>query len=108
MAQARASAPQTTPKNLPRLDDWRPGVCSEAAFTPEECERIIALAGEYEPGLITGSQEFGEENRDCRVTWITPDMAGTRWLFEKTLGVVAGANQTFYGSTCSASPSVCS
>jgi hypothetical protein len=82
------------PKDLPRLKDWTPAVAREGFLNSEECDGIVALRDELEPGKVTGEDEV-RSHRKCMVSWIEPT-PGNRWVFQKTGNLVAQVNNSLY------------
>jgi PKHD-type hydroxylase len=87
--------PAIKPKDLPRLKDWKPAVASEGIFNSEECNGIIALRDEMEPGQVTGGGE-AQSHRKCMVSWIEPTTPGSGWVFEKASHLIAQVNDSLY------------
>lgn len=96
-AQMREGDIDIKPKDLPRLNEWKPAVSSPGYFTPEECDKVIAYSGEMESGHVEGEDEK-KSNRQCQVAWIEPTTPGTEWIFQKTKFLVDEANGKFYRS----------
>ena len=78
------------PRELPRLDQWSPGVAGEGIFSPEECARIRALRGEVKEGDILGDDPKAAY-RSSKVSWIRPSEE-SNWLFQKCAGVCGQVN----------------
>ncbi len=83
------------PKDLPRLDEWKPAISSPGYFTPEECDKVIAYCGEMVSGHVEGEDEE-QSNRQCKVAWINLGTPGANWIFDKTSFLVKEANAKFY------------
>ncbi len=86
--------PITLVKRRPFNKDWN--VCGhfEAAFGPEECDRIIALRKEMKVGEATPVPNAGV-HRDSRICWVRPS-PDSAWLFEKLRQAVVHVNNTVY------------
>ena len=69
-------------------------VHAEAVFTPAECLRIVGLAEAMVPAEVEGVVGVGRY-RDSEVSWVRPGPE-TNWIFERTMGFVAQANQSSY------------
>jgi len=65
-------------------------------FSPGECARIIALAGEFEP-MDAGVHEDAHSAPDVRQSTIRALRrdASTRWLYEKVEGAVLEVNRQY-------------
>ena len=65
----------------------------DAAFTPEECRRIVALAEPEcaEVGSIEGDDEV-DRVRSSSVSWLAAD-DDTWWIFERLARLVREANE---------------
>lgn len=82
------------PQDLPRLSNWTPAVAREGFLDSAECDGVIALRGEVEPGGVTGEDE-AHSHRKCMVSWIEPTQ-DNNWLFQKTGDIVTKANNSLY------------
>lgn len=68
----------------------------EAAFTPEECEKIIALVGDnWQRALVGGGAEDGTRRRSD-VAWLNWN-ANDNWLWDKLADWTTNINQQFFG-----------
>jgi len=87
------------PRQVPRLTQWAPGVASEAAFTADECDRILALGGHMKDSRVFDTHGGGEvpadDYRNSHVTFIRPS-EDSKWLFDKLGAIVGQANQVHY------------
>lgn len=83
------------PKDLPRLNEWKPAISSPSYFTPEECAKVIDYCGEMESGHVEGEDEK-QSNRQCQVSWIEPTTPGAQWIFDKAGFLVKEANEQVY------------
>ncbi len=76
------------------MKNWTPAVAREGFLNSEECDGILALRDELEPGKVTGEDE-ARSHRKCMVSWIEPT-PGNRWVFQKTGNLVAQVNNSLY------------
>jgi PKHD-type hydroxylase len=76
---------------LDRLESW---AYWDNVFTPEECERIVAIGKKLRPKKAT-TLSAEEGVRDSKVSWIQPS-ADTNWIFERVTGVVMSLNTQFF------------
>ena len=65
----------------------------ESVFTPDECERIIAI-GSKRPREDARVQSYGNSARVGHVAWIDP-AADTIWVYQRLATIVAWVNQAF-------------
>lgn len=85
--------PITLVKMRPFNKDWNVSGHFEAAFGPEECDRIIALRTEMKVGE-TSFPDAGLQ-RDSRICWVRPS-PDSAWMFEKLRQAVVHVNNTVY------------
>lgn len=78
-----------------------PYVFFKDLFTPEECDKIIALSKVLEPqvakiGSIDGVGQINETKRRTEVFWLHWKEEHT-WIFEKLANAIANANTEWWG-----------
>ena len=81
-------------EQLQSLSDWRPMVCYEGAFSPEECWRILGYFTDMKSGTVAGKPN--ERVRVSDVQSLAPDEEN-RWLFAKLVQQISTINRRHYG-----------
>ena len=66
---------------LPRLAEWVPYVVLDEVFTPEECQRIVALREEVREARIEDAGGH-EDYRKSRIAWLKPGPEHA-WVFQR-------------------------
>ena len=80
---------------VPRLETWQPAVTVHNVFSPAECDRIIALAGETKRGRLLG-EEQAVKYRNCDVSWLEMEPEEHRWIYQRALDVARQANESVF------------
>lgn len=65
----------------------------EGVFTPEECEKVIAI-GQRRPREDARVQSYGNAARVGHVAWVDPGPE-TLWVYQRLATIVAWVNQAF-------------
>jgi PKHD-type hydroxylase len=69
----------------------------EAAFSPDECDRVLALADrcpEAQAALVGGTRDPGQ--RRARVAWLDETDEAGGWLITRIMRLVADANRDHF------------
>ena len=85
------------PRPMPAILKSNPALAQarviEAVFTPDECERIMAI-GAKRPREDARVQSYGGSARVGHVAWVDP-AADTIWVYQRLATIVAWVNQAF-------------
>ncbi len=79
--------------SLRSLSQWKPVVCYEGVFSPEECWRILGYFTEPQTGTVAG--RHNPAIRRSEVQRLTPNESN-RWLYEKLVQQISTINQLHY------------
>ena len=69
----------------------------DKAFTPEECQKIIDYAEQYEKkdAGITSKNELDLEFRESKIVWITPDLE-INWVYQRLSEIITNLNHDYF------------
>lgn len=85
------------PRPMPAILNSNPALAQarviEGVFTPDECERIMAI-GAKRPREDARVQSYGNSARVGHVAWVDP-AADTIWVYQRLATIVAWVNQAF-------------
>lgn len=82
----------------PANDEWENWVYFENAFSPEECDKVIEHAQEFEDE-VAGVGDDRDENfevRKSKIRWMKWN-DNNDWIFRKFTSIVTGCNDARYG-----------
>jgi len=80
-----------------QTDPVNPWAYWEKAFTPDECQKIIEYAEQYEKttGKTNATNEENTKYRDSEVVWISPSEE-TNWVFRRLTDVITKLNEDYF------------
>ena len=69
----------------------------DKAFTPEECQKIIDYAEQFEKkdAGISNKGELNSEIRESKVVWITPD-SEINWVYQRLTNIITKLNEDYF------------
>jgi len=69
----------------------------DKAFTPEECQKIIDYAEQFEKrdAVVSNKGKLNSEIRESRVVWITPDPE-INWVYQRLTDIIMGLNENYF------------
>jgi PKHD-type hydroxylase len=69
----------------------------DQAFTPEECQKIIDYAEQFEKkdAGISNQSELNSKIRESKVVWITPD-SEIKWVYQRLTDIIMKLNEDYF------------
>ena len=69
----------------------------DQAFTPEECQKIIDYAEQFEKrdAGVSNKGELNAEIRESKVVWITPDPE-INWVYQRLTDIITRLNEDYF------------
>jgi PKHD-type hydroxylase len=69
----------------------------DKAFTPEECQKIIDYAEQFEKtdAVVSNKGKLNSEIRESRVVWITPDPE-IIWVYQRLTDIITRLNADYF------------
>jgi PKHD-type hydroxylase len=69
----------------------------DQAFTPEECQKIIDYAEQFEKrdAGVSNKGELNSEIRESKVVWITPDPE-INWVYQRLTDIITRLNEDYF------------
>lgn len=69
----------------------------EQAFTPEECQKIIDYAEQFEKedARVGNKVQLNSEIRESKLVWITPDPE-INWVYQKLTNIIIKLNEDYF------------
>ena len=69
----------------------------DKAFTPEECQKIIDYAEQFEKkdAVVSNKNELNSEIRESKVVWITPDPE-INWVYQRLTNIIMKLNEDYF------------
>ena len=77
-----------------KLNAW---VYWDEAFTPEECQKIIDYAEQFQKinAGISNKGQLNAEIRESKVVWITPDLE-INWVYQRLTDIITRLNADYF------------
>jgi PKHD-type hydroxylase len=69
----------------------------EQAFTPEECQKIIDYANQFEKvnAGVTYKGELNSEIRESKIVWVSPDPE-ISWVYQRLTNIITKLNTDYF------------